>query len=119
MTKITGHKAGLRAEALAALLLILKGYRVLARRYKTPVGEIDLIVKRGRRLAFVEVKRRASADGAAEAIHAQNRRRVTRAAALYLQRHPEYAALDAAFDAVVVAGAGWPRHLPCAWEENT
>jgi putative endonuclease len=115
----TGYETGLRAEATAALLLLLKGYRILARRYKTPVGEIDLVARRGRTLAFIEVKRRGSEEAAAEAIHAKNRARVARASTLYLQNHPEYAALDIRFDAVVLAGSAWPRHIPRAWEGQT
>lgn len=113
----TGHAEGMIAESLAALALMLKGYRVLARRYRTKLGEIDLIARRGRVIVFVEVKRRKSARDALEAIHAENRARVTRAAALYLQKHPEYAHMDIRFDAVIVTPKAWPRHVVQAWEE--
>lgn len=111
----TGHETGLRAELFAALALMLKGYRIVARRYKTPLGEIDLVAKRGRTLCFVEVKRRRSFVKGAEAVHAKNQSRVSNAAALYLQKHPEYSGLNIRFDAAIIAPKSWPRHIPHAW----
>jgi putative endonuclease len=81
---MTSYKTGLKAENIAAWFLRLKGYRVVARREKTPVGEIDLIVQRGRVLVFVEVKARGTIDGALESIHARQRSRIIRAAEYYL-----------------------------------
>lgn len=112
----TGHATGLRAEKFAAAALFLKGYRILARRFRTPLGEIDLVARRGRTLCFVEVKRRGSAAEAAEAISARNRARVGNAAALYLQKYPEYSGMNVRFDAVIVSPGSWPRHIPQAWE---
>lgn len=112
----TGHQTGLWAETLAALALMLKGYAILARRYKTPLGEIDLVARRGRTIAFVEVKWRASRDEAVEAVHAKNRARVRNAAALYLQKHPQYAGFSARFDAMALGPKAWPRHIPNAWQ---
>jgi len=106
------HAAGLRAEALAALMLRLKGYRILARRMKTRLGEIDLIARRGRALVFVEVKARGNLDGAAEALMAEQR---ARAAALFVAARPAFADLDMRFDVVLVAPRRWPRHLADAW----
>jgi putative endonuclease len=111
----TGYQKGLWAESFARLYFHLKGYRVLAERFKTPVGEIDLIVKRGHRLAFVEVKLRGTAAAALEAVHGRNRARVRRAAELYLQRHPEYTGCELRFDALVLAPYAWPRHIRNAW----
>lgn len=112
----TGHQTGLWAETLAALALMLKGYLIVARRHKTPLGEIDLIARRGRTLAFIEVKWRKGRDEAAEAVHAKNRGRVRDAAALYLQKHPQYADMNARFDAMAMSPGTWPRHIPNAWE---
>ncbi|HEX7777290.1 MAG TPA: YraN family protein [Parvibaculum sp.] len=109
------HAAGLRAEAIAALMLRLKGYSILARRMKTRLGEIDLIAKRGRSLVFVEVKARGNLDGAAEALMADQRARLARAAALFVAARPALAALDMRFDVVLVAPRRWPRHLADAW----
>ncbi len=111
----TGYQKGLQAEFLAKLYLRLKGYRVLAERYKTPLGEIDLVVARGKRLAFVEVKRRKTTADAVEAIHARNQSRIRRAAELYLQQHPEYTGWEMGFDALVMAPGAWPRYIQNAW----
>jgi putative endonuclease len=113
--KTTGHKKGLQAEALAKLYLQLKGYGVLEERFKTPMGEIDLIVKKGGVVAFVEVKLRKTEDAAAEAIHAKNQSRVRNAAELYLQKHPEYNECELRFDALVMAHGAWPQHILSAW----
>ncbi len=75
---------GRRAEIISAWLLRLKGYRILAQRFKTPVGEIDLIAKRASIIAFVEVKARPSAAAAMESVSARQRRRIARAALLFL-----------------------------------
>jgi putative endonuclease len=109
------HRSGLVAEWLALLYLMLKGYFPLAMRYKTPVGEIDLIMKRGRRLVFVEVKARADADNAAHAVHAKNQSRVVRAAQHYLASHPRYAQCEVRFDVCLIAWYHWPKHLPNAF----
>jgi putative endonuclease len=62
--RVRAYRHGLLAETIAALLLRLKGHRIIARRYKTPVGEIDLVALKGKRLAFVEVKQRKTLDEA-------------------------------------------------------
>ena len=105
------EQRGRRAETLAAWLLRLKGYRVIARRFRTPVGEIDLIVRRGRTIAFVEVKYRPTMDEAAEAAGPAGRRRIARAAAAWLARNPAAADLDLRFDVLIAAPRRWPRHL--------
>jgi putative endonuclease len=109
------HRRGKRAEILALLLLMLKAYRPLSRRFKTPVGEIDLILRRGNVLVFVEVKARASLDQAAEAVHAKNQARVVRAAQYFLHGHPEYAGYEVRFDVCLVPWYGWPKHLTHAF----
>ena len=111
----TGHQKGLQAESFAKFYLRLKGYRILAERFKTPVGEIDLIVKRGRQLVFIEVKLRKTVSAAAEAVHTKNQSRVRRSAELYLQKHMEYTGYELRFDAVVLAPYAWPRHVLNAW----
>jgi len=110
------NSAGLRAETAAALLLRLKGYRVLARRFPAPVGEIDLIVRRGKLLAFVEVKARPTLDMAAESIRPAQRVRIVRGAEAFLSRHPRYTGYDLRFDAVLVAPGRFPRHLEAAFD---
>ena len=111
----TSYRKGLRAEAVAGWYLRLNGYCVLEKRWKTPMGEIDLIVRRGRRLAFVEVKLRKTVEAAVDSIHSRNKSRVVRSAKLYLQKHPEYTNWELGFDALVIAPYAWPRHIRNAW----
>ncbi len=115
-----GHeRAGRLAETAAAWMLRLKGFRILARRYATPVGEIDLVATRGSLVIFVEVKQRALLDMAAAATSARQRRRIERAAATFLQRHPQLRHASCRFDVVAVAPARWPLHVVDAWRIET
>ncbi|MBI3709463.1 MAG: YraN family protein [Proteobacteria bacterium] len=106
---------GRRAEWLAAWRLRLAGYRILARDFKTVVGEIDLIARRGRRLVFVEVKARGNLDLARAAIMPNQRQRIERAAAAFLAARPELAALEPCFAAVLVSPGRLPRLIVDAW----
>ena len=106
---------GRRAETRALWLLRLKGYRILARRARTPVGEIDLIVRRGGLVAAVEVKARATATDAAEALGPHQRRRVAQAFDYWLAMKPALGTLDRRFDVVLVVPGRLPRHIPDAW----
>lgn len=109
------ERAGRTAETAAAILLRLKGYRIVARRFKGLRGEIDLIARRGTILAFVEVKRRASYDDAAEAVSHRQRARIAAAAEEFVSGQPRLAGLGMRFDAVLVAPGKLPRHLADAW----
>jgi len=106
---------GRRAETLALLALMLKGYRPVARNLRTPVGEIDLVMRRGGVLAVVEVKTRASLADAAFSIGAEQQLRLRRALEWLLSGRPDLARLALRFDAVLVAPGRWPRHLTGAW----
>jgi putative endonuclease len=106
---------GRRAEALAAWWLRLKGYRILARDFRVASGEIDLIARRGRVIALVEVKARPSLDEAREALLPHQRARIERAAQVFLQRHPGLAGLDLRFDVVLLAPKHRPHHVIDAW----
>ncbi|HEU0017357.1 MAG TPA: YraN family protein [Methyloceanibacter sp.] len=86
--RVKAYRHGLFAETVAALLLRLKGHRIIARRYKTPVGEIDLVALKGKRLAFVEVKQRKSFDAAGWSLPTRARRPIVRAARYWLAGHP-------------------------------
>lgn len=108
-------RRGLAAEWIGAAWLMLKGYRILARRYRTPVGELDMVVKRGGTVAFVEVKARPSLAAAATAITQGQQRRVANGARYYVTRHPEYADHAMRFDAVLVRPWRLPSHLAAAW----
>ena len=107
---------GRATERIALALLLLKGYRPLARRYAASGGEIDLIVKRGDTIAFVEVKTRDAMDNAVTAISAQKRQRFSRTARAWVTRNRWAADKVLRADAVFVAPGRWPRHLPAAFE---
>ena len=102
-------------EKLGALLLMLKGYRIVARQYRTPVGEIDIIGRRGEVLIFVEIKARKTAAAAETAITPQQRTRIERAAGAFIQAHSDLAHLDIRFDALLVIRGRWPIHIVDAW----
>ena len=110
------YARGLSAETVALGLLILKGYRPLARRFSAAGGEIDIIVRRGDAIAFVEVKARGAMEDALSSIGAVKRRRFSRAARAWLARHPWAMDKTLRADAVFVAPRRWPRHLEAAFE---
>jgi putative endonuclease len=110
-----GHEAfGRVAELVAALVLMLKGYRILARRFRTRSGEIDLVAVRGGRLAFVEVKARASDIDAGDVLGRRQAGRIAAAAAAFVARRPRYRDHTVGLDAVLVSLDRLPRHLPDA-----
>ncbi len=115
-TRRRAHRFGLRAETLAAIWLTAKGYRVLARRYLVKGGEIDLVVARGDTIAFVEVKARESLEDALSSIHEIKRRRISKAARVWLTRNPwAGAGLTLRGDAVFVSPWRLPRHVVAAY----
>jgi putative endonuclease len=109
---------GLSAESRAAAYLVAKGYRVLARRFRTPLGEIDIVARRRGVLVFVEVKARDDFDEAAEAIGKRQQNRIIGAAQIWLAAHPEEAMRDMRFDAILVIPGRLPRHLPAAFDAS-
>jgi putative endonuclease len=113
--RVRAYRRGIFAETLVALLLRLRGHRIVARRYATPVGEIDLVALKGRRLAFIEVKRRRTRDDAAFSVTAKQKRRIVRAAQYWLASHPSFAGHDLAFDVVLAAPWSWPRVIANAF----
>jgi putative endonuclease len=111
-TFLRGH----RAEWIALLLLLMKGYRPLARRYAASGGEIDLIVARGDTIAFVEVKARGFMDDALSAITMRKRKRFSRAARAWLARNAWAEGKTWRADAVFIAPKRWPQHIVSAFE---
>ncbi len=111
----TNHQTGLAAERLCRLVLRLKFYSILAERYKTPVGEIDIVAKRGNTVIAIEVKARPTREEALEAISRQQQNRIAQALQAYLMRHPHYAHADLRFDVMIVTPRKWPEHLLNAW----
>ena len=109
------RRAGRGAEVLAALFLMAKGYRILGFRLKTPQGEIDLLARRGRVLAVVEVKRRRSVAEALEAVGPLQRERLTRAAEALAARRRALRGLRIRLDLFALAPGGGARHIEGAW----
>ena len=116
--RIAAHLDGHRGEALAAWFLRLQFYRIVAQRYKTPVGEIDLIAERFGTTVFVEVKARGQTSGYADALQAVNRSRIVRAAQYWLAKHPAKAETPFRFDVIFLAPRSWPRHLVNAFDAS-
>ena len=119
MHDLNTDQKGHAAERIAVWFLRFKGYRILARRFKTKIGEIDVVACRGNLIAFIEVKYRAQEETALAAIDTKSQMRIRRAAELYLQRHPEYHGYNIRFDAVTIVGRLswivsniflWPQH---------
>ena len=117
--RIEAYLGGHRGEALAAWFLRLKLYRVVQRRYKTPVGEIDLIATRFGTTVFIEVKARSKPVVEAEALQAVNRSRIIRAAQYWLARHPNKAQTNFRFDVIFLAPGRWPRHVINAFDASS
>ena len=112
------YRRGLWAERLAALYLMFKGYRILAMRYKTPVGEIDILARKRDYLVAVEVKARDSVDKAFESVQPRARARIEKALKHFLAINEEYAAYGLRFDVIALC-MRLPfslRHLDNAWE---
>ena len=102
------------AELIACGLLVAKGYRILARRHVTPYGDVDIIAARRGRIAFVEVKHRATRADAEAALTPAQGDRIARAADYWLSRHPAYLERQVGLDAVLIVPRHWPRHIPNA-----
>jgi putative endonuclease len=117
--RVAAFHTGLSAEARAAAYLMVKGYRILARRFRTPYGEIDIVARRRQLLAFVEVKARASLDEAAYAVTERQQQRIIEAAQAWLMAHPEHADFDLRFDVMLIAPRCLPRHLLAAFDAST
>ena len=115
MKRAEAERRGRQSETLAAWYLRLKGWRILARRVQTLRGEIDLVARRGRTVAFGEVKWRASGDELGLAIDGYRLRRVAAAAEAVAPRHTRPGD-DMRIDVLLLAPGRWPRHIVNAWQ---
>ena len=109
------ERRGRTAELFAALVMMIKGYRPLAWRLKTSRGEIDLIMKSGRRIVFVEVKTRADIDKGLASVTPFKAQRMVDAARLWIGRNARDLGADYRFDILVVSAYHWPRHIENAF----
>lgn len=115
--RIANERRGRLAEHLAAIYLIAKGYRLIGRRLRTPVGEIDLLLRHRDTLVFVEVKARATLDSGVRALHPAAARRCTAAARWLAARHGWPGAV-LRHDAVVIRPWALPHHLIAIWQDG-
>jgi putative endonuclease len=104
-------RRGRFAELIATVALMAKGYRILGRNVKTRAGEIDIIAVRGKRLAFVEVKRRLTSADAEAAVSGQQAARIRNAADYWLAYRPRYHGHEQGYDLVLLIPRRWPRHI--------
>ena len=116
--RVAAFRTGLSAESRAAALLMAKGYRILAKRFRTPYGEIDLVARKRNLLAFIEVKARANLDDAAYAVTPRQQQRIIEAAHAWLVAHPEHANFELRYDAILIAPRRLPRHLLAAFDAS-
>lgn len=107
--RVAAERHGRLAEQVAVLGLVLRGYRVLARRCLTAAGEIDIVAVRGRRLTFVEVKQRANWDEAGIAVRASQTARLHRAAEQWVGARPFYRDYERGFDSILLVPWSWPQ----------
>jgi len=114
LNRAEAERRGRRAETIAAWWLRLQGWRIIGTRVRTPVGEVDLIARRGRTVAFIEVKARHDEDGLAFAIDRRRLMRVARAAEALLLRYVP-AGADSRIDVILIAPRRLPRHLKNVW----
>jgi len=114
-TKQAAERRGRRAEDMAVWLLRLKGYRILARRLRTPASEIDIVARRRNLIVIVEVKGRKSVDAAVAAVPVRQQQRLAMAAAWLPNWDAKLTGLDIRFDVIAVAPGAWPRHIENAW----
>jgi putative endonuclease len=115
-TRVKANRRGHRGEALAALSLRLKGWRIIAKRYRSPLGEIDLIARRGNLIAMIEVKARPTLNAAMDAVTPSAQRRIMGSANLWLSRQKDAAKLSIRFDIIAVLPWRWPVHIKRAFE---
>lgn len=115
-SRIDKHSLGRRGESLAQLYLTQKGYRVIATRYRTPYGEIDLIIQDDKTLVFVEVKTRHLKKAFSTALTPQQYKRAYQTAEYFLSTHQEFHLLETRFDAIMVNQDDIHEHIEGIWE---
>lgn len=112
------YRTGLRVEKLALIWLLLTGFRIIATRYKTPGGEIDIVARRGRTLVVLEVKYRKQLDEALYSVPARNRHRIVAATRFLLASRQDLVNLNIRFDVMVFARWRWPQYIKAAFDST-
>lgn len=112
--KIKAYKFGLIAEFFARLYLRIKLYKIIAQRYRSPFGEIDIIAKKNKQIIFIEVKARDNIS-LMDFISKRQQNRINRAAEFFLLQNPKYQNYNIRFDAIIMSKYFWPNHFTCYW----
>ena len=115
MSRTKSYKFGIIAEIVAATYLRMCLYSVIYKRYKTKVGEIDLIAKRGKSLVFVEVKARKNKNTTHTALTKHQQNRITRTAELFIAKNPKYSQSNIRFDLILICPSFYIKHIKNAW----
>jgi len=105
------YKKGHKGEYLANWALRLKGYRIVASRFKTKSGEVDIIARRGKLILMVEVKARSTLEQAMDAVSTTALRRIEAAGDEWLAKQADYAKLSVRYDLMAVLPRRWPIHV--------
>ena len=113
--KLLALRKGKRGEWLAAMALRLKGYKIVARGFRTKTGEIDIIARKRDLIVIVEVKARKSVAGAIDAVSYTSQQRISSAADIWVSRQPDFARLSIRFDIIAIVPGKWPRHFADAF----
>ncbi len=113
------ERRGRQGEALAALALQFKGYRVLVRRLRTRIGEVDIVARRGDVFVFVEVKVRPSVRDAIDAVTPRARRRIEAAAHVWASHADPRGTFGRRYDIIAVCPWQWPVHIRDAWRPDS
>jgi putative endonuclease len=114
--RVAAFRLGISAESRAAFFLRAKAYRIVARRWKTALGEVDIVARRRNDLVFIEVKARETLDAAAESVTERNKQRIIAAAELWLAHRPQDAQCFIRFDVILIAPGSLPRHIVNAFD---
>jgi putative endonuclease len=116
--KIQAYRRGIRAEIIAGLYLTLTGWRVLAWRWKCPLGEIDLVAKNGKVITFIEVKARQKEQSALDSITAHQWSRISNAADIFMSQQRQYADCSWRFDKIIIVPRQWPKRFKNMWDDE-
>ena len=111
-------RTGVSAESRAAAYLVGRGYAIVARRFKSRVGEVDIVARRGPELLFVEVKARHRLDDAALSVTPRQQKRIVAAAEAWLADHPDDGTCEIRFDVILVARSGRTQHITAAFDAS-
>ncbi len=110
-SRLSAERKGRKGETLAVIFLVLKGYRIIARRYKTKLGEVDIIARRRDVVAMVEVKARATLLEAMDAVDFSSMKRIEAAGDIWLSKQRDYAKINIRYDLIAILPRKWPVHV--------